>query len=697
MLSGFRNALFRKNTLYALLAICGACFISYIVYSPRKPLNLNIVVGKPATQTIRSPQYIEFQTQEDLQKTKKLRTTRRQLIKPIYSIDNAIQKLVTEDIITFFNIIRTNDPKKLHNSAPRFSKSNTALIQQLSLNELIQLEAHTINTTQKLLQNGIKDMNNKRIKRTVHNIHKKTLSKNHIDIISKIAQAYLRPNLFIDEQKTNLLIQEQTNAIKPFATVFKAGEIIISKGELYNNFHINVLKELNLYGSKTNAINYIGIFIITALLFVLFERFLYFFYPKSHKHTPSYILVFILLCITIIFARGLYSIPNLKFIDNLHFLIPLPAMIILLCLLLTPNIALLTGSISSILISLMYQNNFDIFIYLFFASCATTFACHRIYRRSDLVKAGNVIGLINVLVIISIGILTDINTIIWYLYNGIIGFTNGLVCAMLSFAFLPYFEALFKITTSLGLLETANLNHPLLKKLLLNAPGTYQHSLMVANLSEAGAEAIGADVILARNGAYFHDIGKMKRPIFFSENQFSTANPHDNLSPRMSKLIISAHPKDGVELAQKHKLPKILQDIMMEHHGTSLVSFFYSVAKQQASIQEEEDTIQDDFRYPGPKPQTKESGIIMLADATEAAIRSIDKPTLPKIENLIDKVFSSKMTDNQLSESNLTFNNVQKIKTTFISIFKSIYHNRLDYQEEINKIIDETKPKHNET
>ncbi|MEK9726822.1 MAG: HD domain-containing protein, partial [Candidatus Margulisiibacteriota bacterium] len=174
--------------------------------------------------------------------------------------------------------------------------------------------------------------------------------------------------------------------------------------------------------------------------------------------------------------------------------------------------------------------------------------------------------------------------------------------------------------------------------------------------------------------------------------QFSSSNPHQNLSPRMSKIIISAHGKDGVEMAQKYKLPEILQDIMMEHHGTSLVSFFYDVAKQD----EEEPSLEEDFRYPGPKPQTKESGIIMLADTTEAAIRSIDKPTLTKIENLIEKVFITKITDHQLNESGLSLNDIQLIKSTFLSIFKSIFHSRLDYEEELNKIIDQTKSKFNE-
>jgi putative nucleotidyltransferase with HDIG domain len=303
-----------------------------------------------------------------------------------------------------------------------------------------------------------------------------------------------------------------------------------------------------------------------------------------------------------------------------------------------------------------------------------------------------VIGIVNVLVIFSIGVLTDIASPIWYLYNSIIGFMNGFLCAMISFALLPYFESLFKITTSFGLLETANLNHPLLKKLMLNAPGTYQHSLMVANLSEAAAESIGADVILTRIGAYFHDIGKMKRPIFFSENQFSTGNPHDSLSPRMSKMIISAHPKDGVEMAQKYKLPQILQDFIMEHHGTSLVSFFYDIAKKNQDSPDHE-SLKEDFRYPGPKPKTKESGIIMLADAIEAAIRSIDKPTLPKIENLIEKIFIMKITDHQLDNSGLSLNDIQSIKATFLSMFKSIYHSRLDYEDELQKIVEQTKSK----
>ena len=206
--------------------------------------------------------------------------------------------------------------------------------------------------------------------------------------------------------------------------------------------------------------------IVTILSFILFERFIYFFYRKLHSQTSTYILTYTLLILTLCISLGIYSLPEIKYIDTLQFLIPLPVMIILLCVLLTPNIAMISGTICSILISIMYQNNIYILLFLFFATCTTTFSCYRVYKRSDLVVAGNIIGLVNMAVIIAIGTMNDITDPIWFLYNAIIGFSNGFLCAMLSFAFLPYFESVFRITTSLGLLESSNLNHPLLKKLL---------------------------------------------------------------------------------------------------------------------------------------------------------------------------------------------------------------------------------------
>lgn len=692
MLSGLKN----KNITQVIFSLIGAVIVSFIVYSPRLPLNLNISVKDTATQTIRSPQYIEFQTKDDIEKTNQLRNTRRRLIKPIYAIDTTVQKKITEKITSFFTAFKTLPSREFFDEQSFITYQQQQTLSSLSQSDLIQLESVVLENLSSILQSGIKEVNKASIRSKIAKFSSSSLTSEEIIVVQEIIEAYIEPNLKIDDDQTKKIINQQMSAIQPFVTSFKSGQVVIFEGEVFTDFHIDALKALKLYGSNTNTINYIGILIVTVLLFILFERFIYFFYRKLHSQTSTYLLAYTLLLLTLCISLGIYSLPEIKYIGTLQFLIPLPVMIILLCVLLTPNIAMISGTICSVLISIMHQNNIYILLFLFFATCTTTFSCYKVYKRSDLVIAGNIIGVINMAVIIAIGTMNDITDPIWFLYNSIIGFSNGFLCAMLSFAFLPYFESAFRITTSLGLLESSNLNHPLLKKLLLNAPGTYQHSLMVANLSEAAAEAIGADVILSRIGAYFHDIGKMKRPIFFSENQFGSTNPHDNLSPRMSKIIISAHAKDGVEMAQKYKLPIILQNIMMEHHGTSLVSFFYDVAKQDES-EESDASLMEDFRYPGPKPQSKESGIIMLADTTEAAIRSIDKPTLTKIENLIEKVFVMKITDHQLNESGLSLNDIEQIKITFISIFKSIYHSRLDYAEELSKIVAQTKSKFHDT
>ena len=283
----------------------------------------------------------------------------------------------------------------------------------------------------------------------------------------------------------------------------------------------------------------------------------------------------------------------------------------------------------------------------------------------------------------------EINDIQWMISNSIAAFGSGLFSSIITLGLLPYLEGTFNISTSLSLLEQANLNHPIIKRLMMTAPGTYQHSLMVASLSEMAAEAINANPILARTGAYFHDIGKLKRPSFFTENQFASENPHHALSPRMSKIVIAAHAKDGVEMAMKNKLPTILQDIMMQHHGTSVVSFFYSQALSTEDTPEP-DSIKEEFRYPGPTPQFKESGIIMLADSVEAAVKSLEKPTPTKIENMIDRIFKDKIDDNQLNECPLSLKEIEIIKFTFNKVLKGIYHSRIEYPEEVASSI-ETK------
>ncbi len=253
---------------------------------------------------------------------------------------------------------------------------------------------------------------------------------------------------------------------------------------------------------------------------------------------------------------------------------------------------------------------------------------------------------------------------------------NGLFCAVLTIGTLPIWENIFKIVTPLKLLELSNPNQVLLKRLLLEAPGTYHHSIIVGNLSERAAEAIGADPLLARVGAYYHDIGKLKRPYFFKENQLGMDNPHDKLKPNMSTLIITNHTKDGIALAKEYNIPEEIIDIIAQHHGDTTVSYFYHKALKE---NESKEVNIEDFRYPGPKPKTREAAIVMLADSTEAAVRSLKEPTKKNIEEMIRNIIKGKLQDGQLEECNLTLKDLNTIANAFSTIMMGIFHERIEY------------------
>ncbi|MCA9791233.1 MAG: HDIG domain-containing protein, partial [Candidatus Eremiobacteraeota bacterium] len=257
------------------------------------------------------------------------------------------------------------------------------------------------------------------------------------------------------------------------------------------------------------------------------------------------------------------------------------------------------------------------------------------------------------------------------------GLLNGFLSAWLAVGALPMFEHFSGITTHLKLLDLSNLNEPLLQRLTREAPGTYQHSMMVANLAEQCAREIGADAMLCRVGAYYHDIGKMKRPRFFIENQTGLENPHDRLAPSLSTKIILSHVKDGLEMGRQANLPDTLLDFIAQHHGTSLVSYFYHQARSRSS----EPVYEDDFRYPGPKPQTRETAILLLCDGLEAAARTLSHPTPEKISELVHKMIKNHLDDGQLDECDLSLKDLQLIRQSLIRSLQGIYHTRIEYPE----------------
>ena len=290
-------------------------------------------------------------------------------------------------------------------------------------------------------------------------------------------------------------------------------------------------------------------------------------------------------------------------------------------------------------------------------------------------KGGLVVSAIDMLLVSMFMLIQGNQPPVLFVINILMAFFSGVTSAIMVTGLTPVFESLFDYATDIKLLEIANLENPLLKELFMTAPGSYNHSMMTATLAEASASSIHANPLLARVAAYYHDIGKVKMPDYFIENQQYMANKHDKLSPSMSSLIIISHVKEGKELAKANKIPQRIIDIIMQHHGTSLVKYFYEKAKEKngGSIQEEE------YHYPGPKPQTREAGIVMLADAVEAASRTLTEPTPAKIKAMVEKIVNARFEDGQLDECTLALNDLNEIKKSFVKVLSAIFHKRVDY------------------
>ncbi len=300
-------------------------------------------------------------------------------------------------------------------------------------------------------------------------------------------------------------------------------------------------------------------------------------------------------------------------------------------------------------------------------------------QRNDIIYISLYIAVINVILAFSAGFILS-NSVIDVGKKALFSFIGSIISAVLTIGFLPLLESTFDIVTTMKLLELSNPNHPLLKTLLIKAPGTYHHSVLVGNLAEVAAEIVGGDPILARVAAYYHDIGKTKRPYFFKENQVGRENPHDKISANLSALIIISHVKDGLEISREHKIPKIIQDIIQQHHGNSLVKYFYITAKNKCERPDQID--ENHFRYDGPVPETKEAAIIMLADGVEAAVRSINDPTNEKIKAMVEKIIKDRLDEGQLDNCELTLKNIKNIKESFLKVLTGIYHQRIEYPED---------------
>lgn len=690
-LKSIKNIFTEKLFFYLLSLVCIGV-LAFEVFTPYLPYSIPLVKGQVAPRTIYSPAYKEVMTEEDQLRNEELRLSQSQHIPDIYSVEPEISREVISQITGFYTAVgatralRRMDPHSRIPKALHFlDYTQLKYVLNIPVPELTGMQDLNLKMATYILDDGLREVNARLVwDRLQKELESSAVPPVQFAIVHQVLLQYLTPNMRLDVDKTAAARKRAYASFKPFKTIIQKDEPIIYEGEKVQDYHIEKLKALNLYGVKTNYYRFLGILLMAVLVWFILERYVFFFHHELVESLRAFTLIYLLMVVVLGITRVCLLLPGNVGFDPVY-VIPMSILSIVISTLINSQIAFLTGSLIAILGAAMHGGDMTLFMFMFLANAAAVFSTHKIYFRQKLIKSSYAMGVLNVIIVVMIGFFQEVASISWYATNGIAAFLNGVVSAMFSLAALPYIEELFHITTSQTLLEQSNLNHPLMKRLMMEAPGTYQHSLMVANLAETAAEAIDANMILARTGAYFHDIGKMKRVTFYTENQFSGENPHKTLSPRMSKIIIASHTRDGVELARKYKIPLVIRKFMIEHHGSGLVSFFYLQALKMEE-KADPDALKEEFRYNGTLPSFKESGIVMLADSVEAAIRSMEKPTQLKIENLISRIFKEKIDDGQLGNCPLTLREIELIKHAFIRFFKAVYHHRINYADELNYI-----------
>jgi len=558
--------------------------------------------------------------------------------------------------------------------------------------KLIDLEMKMINIIDKVYEKNINENDEVSLKlgtdivvKEIDNLNLETELSNSLKLI---IQAQIKPNVFYDKEKTNEKIQDvQKNISK---VIIKKNQIIVKEGVPVTQAQIDILSELGMLNDENGTVYlyiYFALAVFLAMILFLQYNYIKLNYKEIFKNTKKLILISVINLISLILARTIGIISP--------FLIPFACAPMMLTLILNYKLSFVLSSLNIIIIGAL--NGFDIQIMILgiVSSILGSTLLKKMQQRNELLYSTVYIAIVTTILTLSTGILISSNIVDVLIKSGIT-IIGGLLSGIFALGILPFLESTFNEVTTLKLLELSNPNNPLLKKLLMEAPGTYHHSMLVANIAEMAAEEVGANSVITRIGCYYHDIGKTERPYFFGENQMGGDNPHNNIAPNLSAMIIKSHVKDGLELAKKYNLPKVIQDIIVEHHGKTLVKYFYYTMKNNAT---DPDKIKEkDYMYEGPIPSSKEAGIVMLADSVEASVRSIKESNKDKINDMVNSIIDDKLSSGQLNNCDLTLKDIEKIRACFLTALNSIYHQRVEYpKEKIKDLNDENKDNEFET
>lgn len=687
----------KRNNIRRIFLFVSVFVLSYLLLiTAIKPQQYSLEVGDIPRSDIKAPR-----DTIDERATKEAEDKALEKVDKQYTQKAEVKKQAEDNVILLFEklntIINNQSAQTATTTSVESNVSELKKIEGIALSEdeykellnipkeqLSSLQKDILNIIDKTYEKNINEKDDESLNTArdsaVSLVEKLNLADKLKYVLEELVKGQINPNCFYDEEKTQELIDETRKSVAK--VVIKQNQIIVKEGVPVKQNELDILSDLGMLDDGKNTSIYLYVYIVLAVFvgIIMFLQYNYIDrnYSEIFKNTKKITLISVINLMTLVFARtiGLVS----------PFLIPFACAPILLTLLINYKISIVISILNVIVISIATGFDAQVMMLGVISSILGATLLKKMQQRNELLYSTIYLSIVGVIITVSTGILISSNLREVLIKSGIT-FIGGVLSGIFALGILPFLEGTFNEVTTLKLLELSNPNHPLLKKLLMEAPGTYHHSMLVANLAEMASEEVGANSVIVRIGSYYHDVGKTERPYFFGENQMGGENPHNHMTPNLSAKIIISHVKDGIELARKYNLPKVIQDIIGEHHGTTLVKYFYYTMKNNSENPEE--VKEEDYRYPGPIPNSKEAGIIMLADSVEAAVRSIKEPSEDKIKEMINNIISDKLSCGQLNDCNLTIKDIEKIKKCFLTALNGIYHHRIEYPKEKIKSLNE--------
>ncbi len=708
--------------------------ISYLIaYLPSKSLPADLTEGEIADSDIIAPEDL---TIEDIQTTEKRRREAEDAVLTVYEFDPNVFPITEEEIREFFSSGRGWQEKPLtaqrseefqqdildkYNLILSYSDLRTLIRSKFDINieeNLITLIAKVstqgIITSKGLLRPGVQErgftlykgpgdeetvkteeiLDIKESKQELNKeISQLEISQNEKNLLTALSHHFIKENIKYSRIRTDEQKELARQSVEAFFYSIKKGKVILRKGDEITRDKLGEIKLINqnLRARPTWLTNFTGTFLLFALILLTL-----WYYLKSIVKFRLALRNFIMMGVTLIISLLFYKLSSflsLTFSESTRFSLlshaeaytyafPFQLGVLLFAVLGGSQLALFYSVINSLLVGYLFKGDFFLMVFCFIGSLAAIYGIRYFgnQSRTSALRSGlHLIAPVNIFVIITIKLITEkMGTVGVFASELIMGLIGGILSASLAFLFLPVFENLFGFLTESKLLELANSELPIFRQMAIEAPGSYHHSLLVASLAESAAEEIKMEPMLVKASALYHDIGKIKRPEYFIENKLRNPDIHKDLTPSMSTLVIINHVKEGVELAKKLKLPLAIREIIEQHHGNSLVRFFFQKAKEKYDP-EMQKIKEEAYRYPGPIPKTREAALVMLADSVEAAARSLKTPSRPNLTRMINEIFNSYLQDGQLDDCDFSLKELRAIASAFLETLYTLYHPRVEY------------------